>query len=303
MIHNTQTHRRFMLLIWSWWKRSDPDFPDSGFESWQVEGSSRDQLILINEQADYASLIRTLLADHPHADVLVFMHRRSHDPVNDLSAIANSLKSADPAALRKAFAFSDGRDYLYLSANEWGLIGNEGRLWYSSGGEKMRSSELESAANTVRRAHFDKVWQYYSQQCKRKIFELKEELLAAMWLSPDAQSSAAVDNQDWLSAFKKEKPLLYARLLDLADEDSPKFRMLLDNAEQKSQEKLRFGECRLNLTTLNGNGQGAQYERLAEFIRNGLVNAEGPVVVANALRTLRDHFDALLQVMPEPVYP
>lgn len=299
----TTPHPKYIFIIWSCWKRSDPPFPESGYETWQVEGSAQDRLFLLNERADYASLIRTLLADAPRADVLAFLHRRSHDPVKDLAGITDALKSPEVSALRKAFAFSDGRDYLYLNTNEWGLIGNEGRLWYSSGGEKMRSAESKAAPMTVRPAHFNKVWQYYSQQCKRKIFEFREELLSALWVSPLAHSDEAVDNQDWLSVFKKEKPLLYARLLDLANEDSPKFSTLLDNAEQKSQEKLRFGECRLNMTALNANGTGTQYERLAEFIRSGMVNAEGPVQVADSMRTLREHFDALLGTMPEPTYP
>lgn len=302
MTHTTP-HPKYLFIIWSCWKRSDPPFPESGYETWQVEGSAQDRLFLLNEQADYAALIRTLLAGSPQADVLAFLHRRSHDPVKDLSSITDALKSPDAMALRKAFAFSDGRDYLYLSANEWGLIGNEGRLWYSSGGEKMRSAELESAPMTVRRTHFNKVWQYYSQQCKRKIFEFKEELLSALWVSPFAQNKDMVDNQHWLSVFKKEKPLLYARLLDLANEDSPKFNSLLDSAEQKSREKLRFGECRLNMTALNANGTSTQYARLADFIRNGIVNAEGPVQVADSMRTLRECFDELLSTMPEPTYP
>ncbi len=299
----TTPHPKYIFIIWSCWKRSDPSFPESGFETWQVEGSAQDRLFLLNERADYASLIRILLANAPRADVLAFLHRRSHDPVKDLTGITEALKSPEVSALRKAFAFSDGRDYLYLSANEWGLIGNEGRLWYSSGGKKMRSAESESAPMTVRRAHFNKVWQYYSQQCKRKIFEFKEELLSALWVSPFAHSGEAVDNQDWLSGFKKEKPLLYARLLDLANEDSPKFSSMLDNAEQKNQEKLRFGECRLNMTALNAHGTGTQYERLAEFIRSGMVNAEGPVQVADSMRTLRERFEELLLNMPEPTYP
>jgi len=301
----TQTitpHPKYIFIIWSCWKRSDPPFPESGYETWQVEGSAQDRLFLLNERADFPSLIRTLLSDAPQADVLAFLHRRSHDPVKDLAGITDALKSPDPLVLRKAFAFSDGRDYLYLSANEWGLIGNEGRLWYSSNGEKMRSAESESAPMTARRTHFNKVWQYYSQQCKRKIFEFREALLSALWTSPFAHSSEAVDNQDWLGVFKKENPLLYARLLDLANEDSPKFSSLLDNAEQKSREKLSFGECRLNMTSLTGNGVGTQYERLADFIRNGMVNAEGPVQVADSMRTLRERFDALLSTMPEPTY-
>ncbi len=299
----TQTTPKYIFIIWSCWKRSDPPFPESGYETWQVEGNAQDRLFLLNERADPASLIRTLLADAPQSDVLAFLHRRSHDPVKDLISITEALKSPDASVLRKAFAFSDGRDYLYLNANEWGLIGNEGRLWYSSDGEKMRSAESESAPMTVRRAHFHKVWQYYLQQCKRKIFEFKEELLSALWVSPFAHSSEAVDNQDWLSGFKKEKPLLYARLLDLANEDSPKFNALLDNAEQKSQEKLRFGECRLNMTALNANGTGTQYERLADFIRNSMVNAEGPVQIAESMRTLRERFEELLGTMPEATYP
>ncbi|NUO00011.1 MAG: hypothetical protein HUU01_05280 [Saprospiraceae bacterium] len=301
MTHTTTPQPRYIFIIWSCWKRSDPVFPASGYETWQVEGAAQDRLVLINEQADYAALIRTLLADAPHANVLAFLHRRSHDPVKDLSNITGALKSPDAAALRKAFAFSDGRDYLYLSANEWGLIGNEGRLWYSSGGEKTRSAESLSAPLTVKAAHFNKVWQYYSQQCKRKIFEFKEELLSALWTSPAANNADAVDNQDWLSVFKKEKPLLYARLLDLANEDSPKFTQLLASAEQKGQENLRFGECRLNMMALNGAGK--QYERLADFIRNEIVNAEGPVRIADSMRTLRDCFDELLETLPEPTYP
>lgn len=302
----TQTitpHPKYIFIIWSCWKRSDPPFPESGYETWHVEGNAQDRLFLVNERADYAALIRTLLANALQADVLVFLHRRSHDPVKDLASITDALKSPDASALRKAFAFSDGRDYLYLSANEWGLIGNEGRLWYSSGGEKMRSAELQSAFMTVQHAHFNRVWQYYSQQCKRKIFEFKEELLSALWVSPFAHNGEVVDNQDWLSGFKKEKPLLYARLLDLANEDSPKFNALLDNSEQKSQEKLRFGECRLNMTALNANGISTQYEHLAEFIRNGMVNAEGPVRVADSMRILRERFEALLCMMPEQTYP
>lgn len=294
-------HPKYILIIWSWWKRTAPAFLASGYEVWAVEGKPSDRLVLIDERADYAAIIAQLLADETQTDALVFLHRRSHNPVEDLKSVTDALRSADAGALRKAFAFSDGRDYLYLSANEWGLIGNEGQLWYSSGGTKMRSAE--AAANTVRRTHFDKVWQYYSQQCKRKLLELKEELLAALWVLPVAQSTEAVDNQTWLRAFKKEKPLLYARLLDLANEDSPKFNMLLEQAEQKSQEKLRFGECRLNFSELNPADARAQYQHLADFIRDGIVNLEAPVLVSDSLRMLRDRFDDLLHALPESTYP
>lgn len=180
-----------MLVLWKWdelrIKDLSHDFvpvkdtPDSVLI--RISDEKKDQLDKIVQNTQEAAF--NYLGKNKNANLLLLIHR---------SSLTRELhkKILPDWPQKKIVTFGGGNDYLYYKyETDTGLINQTGNLVEGdifleyiiedgrSRPKKRRASILDTDASgnkSIIPRYFDQVWAYYTHECKKLIYEFKEEL-------------------------------------------------------------------------------------------------------------------------------
>lgn len=283
---------RTIVIVWSW-NRSG-----IGEGEWKVSGSSHEQdlVVCLDLPASPAAIdkLKVVLEEHSRngGEVMLFLHRHHGYFQEHLKPLIH-LPLDDSHGLIRCFLFGEGADEIYLTSNARGLLGTSGtfsaKVLFE--GQQVGLSAVASAERReLKVAHFDHVWRMYRQALRRRIYELKEDLLSC--LSQALPTSVFEPGEVYQILNKAENRMLLLRLLsfvgrirkhsDLARE--------IRTFERNNNRTLTFDDCGIQLETTHGQLAAEQHAVLAAYILRNLLARGGEV----SLLELREKFEELL---------
>lgn len=285
---------RSMIIVWSWNKSG------YGEQVWQLDSQqhSEDRIICIDQLADDTAIDRLgqLIQAHsgPKQAVMLFMHRHhgyKQEHIQQLMA----MQPADQLANLKCFLFGEGAENIYLKNEARALLGRSGCFETDisdADGNKQSLSAIQSFENkTIKTTHFNYTWSIYQHALRKRIFELKEELIATCF---EQQSSAPVFEAGTAYALlnQAEHKLLFLRLLSFIGKIRKRSSLAIDirTLEREHNKAFAFENCALLIASSYGSEAEAQYQVLAKYIYQHALTKKGSL----DLLALRQEFDKLL---------
>ena len=283
---------RTIVIVWSW-NRSG-----LGEGEWRVAGSAQaeDRVICLDRPASPTALetLREVLFDASRSggEVMLFLHRH-HGYYQDHIKSLIHLPLDDTHGQTRVFLFGEGADEIYLTTNARGLLGTAGTFSANvlfEGQQVNLSAVADPQRRELKAAHFNHVWQMYRQALRRRIYELKEDLLAC--LSQHLPKSVFAPGEVYQILNLADNRMLMLRLLsfvgrirkhsDLARE--------IRTFERNNNRTLTFDDCGIQLETTHGQAAAEQYAVLAAYVLRNMLARGGEV----SLLELREKFEELL---------
>ena len=290
--------KRIMIINWKW-EDLDPETEpvDAGFP---VRNDPHASIIRLNEFQSPEALIRLveLIRQQQREDqILLFLHRDHHYTHEHIRQIYGRL---DPQELQrcKCFLFGGGNDYLYFSSREEGLLDDFG--WWMNepeyeyrGNGKGEEPRVGSARVVVHDEktdrwevlprYFQKVWQFYQQEMQRKVFELKQDLLAELL-------PAYLDHA---SPHGPLTALVRARLENFCGQLSTEGLQMLAKYEREQERTFIFGTESEDVAKQLGERARTNYTTLQDLLKKTLT-ADSAQGWNNQIPVIRTTFDKLL---------
>ncbi len=291
--------RRIMIITWKW-EDLDPESNPVDLY-FPVKESQEDRVIRINEFRSEAAIERLehIISDLPvDAQIQVFLHQDHRYNQEDIRQLYQSL----PDGVRqqcKCFLFGGGKDYLYFSSSEVGLLDDFG--WFMNEPEyefKLRNGEekprIGMAAivdyNKVEERweilprFFDKVWAYYQDELKRKIFELKEDILN------DVYPHFLVNGQPF-----QWNDLVLSRIRNFCGEADSGLLLWLEKQEDQQERPYIFKTLENSLQQQYGAEAAVRFQQLKELLSKSVLSEnEDNRALRTKIPEIRKAFDHLL---------
>ena len=283
---------RTIVVVWSW-NRSG-----LGEGKWHVAGSNHveDRVICLDRMASPAALdtLTEVLTDYSRdgGEVMLFLHRY-HGYYQDHLKTLIHLPLDETHGQIQCFLFGEGADEIYLTSNTRGLLGTSGTFTANMifEGQQVETSAIASnGRRELKSSHFNYVWQTYRQALRRRIYELKEDVLAT--LAQALPETIFAPGEVYQVLNQPENRVLLLRLLsfvgrirkhsDLARE--------IRTFERNSNRTLTFDDCGIQLETTHGQAAAEQHAVLAAYILRNVLAKGGEVLVLE----LREKFEELL---------
>lgn len=283
---------RTIVVVWSW-NRSG-----LGEGEWLVAGSNHieDRVVCLDRPAAPAAIktLTEVLTDYSRdgGEVMLFLHRH-HGYFQDHLKELIHLPLDDTHGQIQCFLFGEGADEIYLTSNARGLLGTSGTFTANMlfEGQQVEMSAVASAERReLKASHFNYVWKAYRQALRRRIYELKEDMLATLAQALPEQVFAPGEVYQVLNL--PENRTLLLRLLsfvgrirkhsDLARE--------IRTFERNSNRTLTFDDCGIQLETTHGQAAAEQHAVLAAYILRNVLARGGEVSILE----LREKFEELL---------
>ncbi|MEM1216127.1 MAG: hypothetical protein AAGJ82_10600, partial [Bacteroidota bacterium] len=177
---------RKMIIVWSW-ERSG-----MGEGTWTTEGNTanKDGLIAVDWLASTSNMARLQLRatqelEQGH-EVLLFLHRQHGYQQDHIAELVQKTDIREAGTSFKCFLFGEGADPIYLTQSPRGLLGTAGTLSANVIFEdEMLAITSIADFNTreLKAAHYNYVWQTYTSAFEQRIFQLKADLLQAVFTS------------------------------------------------------------------------------------------------------------------------
>jgi hypothetical protein len=293
--------RRVMIIVW-WWHYGGLEGTS---DEWPVgPDRSGDCIIRIDQRysENALSIISQKTLEYlPDSEVFVFLHRShgySGRAIKALLEIIN--KNANNLAPVRCFLFGEGNGALYISTNPRGLLGTKGTFSAQriNGTTQWIDAREDLESMTIKRDHFNNVWNTYAKAFKAKVFELQEDIFLA--LSPFLTQQTSPANELYQHLRRREHQLLFLRLLSFTGKlrkGSSQEKLLLEQ-ENLQGRAFDFNDFSTNLGTVYESETFDIYTNLVENINQKLFTG----VNHYDLSKLRDGFASLLQSMPEEMY-
>ena len=300
----SKRRNRVMIIVWSW----IPNESGQPFSEWTISGSKNasDKIIALNELADSNpnAFLTTCINDNlSNSNIFLFLHRSHGYTSGHIQQIfLDHAAQLDTDQELKCFLFGEGNDFIYLAKNPRGLLGTRGTFsanFQNDGLQIDNSSYLDAVLDyeqqVIKKEHFESVWNYYGNAFKAKILELKESLLSHLL---PAHYAAIEQEVGFYEALRKpEHRLLLLRLLSFVgkmrkgsdlEEELKKF-------EITNKKSYLFDDCNAHFKGIYGEEERKIYQLLSNEIKNSILSRKQ----SSDLISMRNHFDALLKVMPE----
>lgn len=293
--------RRVMIIVW-WWNYGGLEGIS---DEWSVsQGNPDDCIIRIDQRYgnDALTIISQKAKDFlPGCEVFIFLHRNhgyNGKAIKELLQLIND--GSSQLSPVKCFLFGEGNGALYISTNPRGLLGTKGTFSAQriNGTTQWIDAREDAGSKTIKRAHFNNVWNTYAKAFKAKVFELQEDIFLA--LSPFLTKQELPANELYQHLRRQEHQLLFLRLLSFTGKlrkGSSQEKLLLEQ-ENLQGRAYDFNDFSTNLGTV--------YEDRTKDIYNNLVENINQKLFAGVhqydLAQLRDQFADLLQSMPEEIY-
>lgn len=272
-----------------------------------------------------SNLIDDLYNEYDKPEIYLFLHHTHGYKKADVSKILNekSPRNGEDIKVRNCFLFGDGHGNIYYEFKKRGILTDDGELdsktYFTIDGEKYINEE-----------YFDKIWEDYKHEFKRKIFELKQDFFDATAIFTLPKRTDVIEKEDFIKVLKETKEskekLLYSRLksflgeyenIDLMSygesEEAKKQKRLkkeleaIKDLENKMSISYQFEDCNANLQHILPDDKD---DETASQIYNKLKELLKPIVLEDIslpeeeklnkekLRIIRDEFRALIKVLP-----
>lgn len=289
---NKRTPERALFIVWRW---------KEGDALWYT-AEDRSHLHCISENRLFEEETLEVIARRLHAyttlpQCLIFLHRtrHPHSYVRDLFRFMQKRLNLKETGKLKCILFGYGSDFLYLTKNPKGLLG-DGELggWvdYQDGRKEEFQVIVDSEKKTVRQEHFDSVWNYYQHEFKKKLYRLERDLF--LHFAPFTEPEHSQNGVSLYAHLEKDIQLSL-RLLSFVGEE-------IEEEEASQYQELLFDDCAENLKAAYGLEASAVYDRLKQsidevFLGNSLHNIQPHV----AIPQVRRQFIRLRSLMPERI--
>ena len=282
---------RTILVVWSWQKSG------LGEGIWNIAGASHanDQVVCWDKIAGEESFIelKQMAVSYikNNGELMVFLHRShryTQDHIKELMQLALS-----SSVFLKCFLFGEGAEGIYLTNDTRGLLGTAGtfsaKMNYE-GQSIQRSSIADKERKELKPTHFDYVWEQYKFSLRKRIFELKEDILEQLFTQKIASTFAPGELYAILN--KGSNRLLMLRMLSFVGRIRKNSNLAKEirTFERNTNRTFTFYDCKAHLESSYGIVSADDYTRLADFILKNMLS-KGDVV---DLLDLRSRFDALL---------
>ena len=287
-----KTPERSIFIIWRW-KEKELGLWRTAQEENHLHSISEENLF----EDNLAAMADTLRA-HPNLpQCLFFLHRKRH-PVSYVGQLLQTLKAQlglNDTGKLKCFLFGYGSDYLYLSKNPNGLLGDGalgGFVEDKDGATKEYHVIQDAKQRTIREENFNAIWRYYQHEFKKKLYQLERDLF--LHFSPFTDPEYPGKNGS-LFAHLETNSALALRLYSFIGED-------IEAEEAVEHQELLFDDCSENLKAAYGLPAMKAYETLKQHI-NGvfLGNSLHRVPPHIAIPEVRQQFVQLRSTMPERI--
>ncbi|MEZ4983787.1 MAG: hypothetical protein R2795_01915 [Saprospiraceae bacterium] len=289
---------RTIIVVWSWQSGGQGE----GALVVQNDRHPEDKVICKDVKAAEPNALEGLLdlvRTHTRFDgeVLLFLHRHHgyhQDHINQLL----QFRLPEGHGHLRCFLFGEGADAIYLTNDPRGLLGTSGTFTarlLRDGAEIHHTSLADADGQYIKPAHFDYIWQLYHLEKRRKIIELREELMSFLmghFSTPLIPAGAVYPLLN-----EPANRLLLLRLLSLCgrirkqSELATEFRTF----ERKLGKSLEFEGFHPQLEVIYGAQAAAAFAALSGFILRNLLGGSTQV----DMLTLRSLFSNLLEQIPE----
>ena len=283
---------RTIVIVWSWTRSG------LGEGEWKVAGTSHleDRVVCLDRPASPAAVetLKEVLTDYSRegGEVMLFLHRH-HGYFQDHLKEFLHLPLDDTHGLVRCFLFGEGADEIYLTTNARGLLGTSGTFTANvmfEGQQVSLSAIADSERRELKSTHFDHVWQIYRQALRRRIYELKEDLLGT--LSQALPNTVYAPGELYKVLSQPENRMLFLRLLSFVGRIRKRSDLAREirTFEQRNNRTLTFDDCGIQLETAHGQAAAEQYALLAAYVLRNILAHGGEV----SLLELREKFEELL---------
>lgn len=253
-----------LVILWKWRHLETPNA--DVHQALPVHGAKRKQVLHQLHQrgkSDLLPLLQQLMRESATGEYLLMLHQSAFG-----EASLRELLSALPnySYLHTHF-FGGGSDYLYYDSEcDTGLLGQNGELAHRKyfGGVRGPDMLIDDELDPIR---FRQVWRHYFYQCKRSLFDLREDILSHLIGSVLLQNQTGPTQ----TLLKTTHPNLFDRLQ----------KALQITAEQYTEEENNISQALTHLTS---------------FIEKQEISN------SNHLRELNIRFSTLLNSIREPSY-
>ena len=282
---------RIMIINW---KFKNTTKSTENCESYNISNSNDDELICCNsnDPKKINDIIET--KDAKNNKILVMLHKN----VPNTEVVYQEIKSCGKASC-KICVFEGGSETIYYNqfSRPKGLLGNIDDL-----------AKTAKDGSNIKKEHFDFVWDFYWNLCKKKLYELKEELLFCLY------PLTFQEKKDFNECVNNNM-LLGLRIKDFIGEEELKEEELtkIKKLEEDQNNYYLFSDCHDYYQQKGGD----LYKNLKETLKNILNNNTDKIMVLikikfyqifpePTLKTipefLRYQFDLLLNTLDEPIY-
>ncbi len=299
-------NRRIMIIIWRWNELNNT----SDWGEYSIEGCSHDKIYIADiKQEDTVNVkkIKEKIVDYLRSEnhqVFLFLHRSHGYQRRDIEGLSSYVKKELKYkrdeyihGKLKFFLFGSSRDYIYFDTANSGLI-HGGEFMheeiYDDKGKLIKRNSVftNKDKKEIKKSCFDKVWNYYQLEFKKKVFELKEDLFVKLFEQTNNVGEYQLD-------LEKRQALLMYRLKSFRGLGlSKRERKVLVEAEWKQQRSFIFDDCIENVKNNYGD-EALNIHSKITLETSALFNKGNITVPFTEIRTL---FDQLLAQMPEKIY-
>lgn len=293
--------RRVMIIVW-WWNYGGLEGIS---DEWHVAGSKNgDCVIRIDQRSSpEAKTIISQKAKEYLSDsqVFIFLHRNHGYNGKAIEEILELIeKDASNLSPVRCYLFGEGNGSLYISSNPRGLLGTKGTFNAQriNGTTQWIDSRADIENKTIKKIHFDHVWNAYAKAFKAKVFELQEDIFLA--LSPYLTRKKSKAHDLYRHLRQQEHKLLFLRLLSFIGKlrkGSSQEKVLLEQ-ENLQGRTFDFDDFSINLGSVYNDQTVGIYHDLVKDINQNLFTGTHDYDLAQ----LRDQFTDLLESMPEEIY-
>lgn len=296
-----ENRRRVMIIVW-WWNYGGLEGES---DQWKVAGSpTADCVIRIDQR--YSQNAKNIIAEKARnflhdSDVFIFLHRNHGYNGQAIEDILSEIKTGNSLEGNvRCFLFGEGNGSLYIASSPRGLLGTKGsfKAQRVNGTTQLIDAKDPDKDTSLKRSHFNFVWNAYSKAFKAKIFELREDVFSA--LTPFLTKDGIKANELYQFLRNPNNKLLFLRLLSFTGKlrkGSSQEKVLLEQ-ENLIGRALDFDDFSTNLETVYTENTTRIYKKLVEEFTKNIFSGTNEV----DLKNLRDQFSDLLDSMPEEVY-
>ena len=309
---NYSDNQRTMFILWRWKALHQ----NLDFDEVPISKSPNDKIIRINkDNIEVGISLICELAKKEKGTLFIFLHRNHGLNEKHVEIILSRLeKQGLKGQIIKCFLFSDGRDYIYYKTQREGLLDGIGgffegfyRLDQDGKRKKEFISVLEDDKKHVKYAHFNRTWKYYSNEFFEKINTLFIDLMAEFtFFQNGMDNDKTISSQSWKEELEQldkveNKFLLYRLksflgLYDLNDDGKKDLEAelnALSTFEKKEEVSYVFDDVGSNLGKHHNDDVGTDYKSLQSLLLPIFTEVETNF----SLKTIRDHFETLLQTL------
>jgi len=288
IINRRKPMARIMIINW---KFGDYKKATNKHNICDIEGGTDDKLICCNY--DDASKLGEIITDYDKKfnELLLMLH--SNAPNDNVKRV--DVGSCDKAEL-KICDFAGGSDPIYYVQDKRpkGLLGENDLV------------KIAKTKNKIKKEHFDFVWNHYWKLCKKKLYELKEDLLFCLY--PLSFQDKAI-----LSDYLNKEMLIELRIKDFVNKTNEEEKIKIKKLEEKVNNYFLFSDCHGNYQQKGGDLYINLKRTLEHILSNDsrkiitlIKNEYNHIFPEPSIKTIpefiRYQFDELLNTLDEPVY-